>query len=77
MRMADSKWKFREVGPGLADHHRRTDSIFADDFRGTGRPVGRAEAWFNNISTMKADFIQVASDGTTATGEMHLRRRTG
>ena len=37
-------------------------------------PVGRAEAWFNNISTMKADFIQVASDGTTATGEMHLRR---
>ena len=21
--------------------------------------VGRAEAWFNNISTMKADFIQV------------------
>ena len=36
--------------------------------------VGRAEAWFNNISTMKADFIQVASDGTTATGEMHLRR---
>lgn len=37
-------------------------------------PVGRAEAWFNNITTMKADFIQVASDGTTATGEMHLRR---
>ena len=23
---------------------------------------------------MKADFIQVASDGTTATGELHLRR---
>ena len=34
----------------------------------------RAEAWFDGISTMKADFIQVASDGTTATGELHLRR---
>ena len=37
-------------------------------------PVSRAEAWFDNISTMRADFIQVASDGTTATGELHLRR---
>ena len=37
-------------------------------------PVRRAEAWFDGISTMKADFIQVASDGTTATGELHLRR---
>ncbi|MEC8146265.1 MAG: outer membrane lipoprotein carrier protein LolA [Pseudomonadota bacterium] len=37
-------------------------------------PVSRAEAWFDGISTMKADFIQVASDGTTATGELHLRR---
>ena len=37
-------------------------------------PVSRAEAWFDGLSTMKADFIQVASDGTTATGELHLRR---
>ena len=37
-------------------------------------PSSRAEAWFDDISTMKADFIQVASDGTTATGELHLRR---
>ena len=37
-------------------------------------PISRAEAWFDGISTMKADFIQVASDGTTATGELHLRR---
>ena len=37
-------------------------------------PISRAEAWFDDISTMKADFIQVASDGTTATGELHLRR---
>ena len=37
-------------------------------------PISRAEAWFDDISTMKADFIQVASDGTAATGELHLRR---
>jgi outer membrane lipoprotein-sorting protein len=37
-------------------------------------PVSRAEGWFDSISTMKADFIQVASDGTTATGELHLLR---
>ena len=37
-------------------------------------PIGRAEAWFDNIRTMRADFIQVASDGTSATGELHLRR---
>ena len=37
-------------------------------------PVTRAEAWFDGISTMKADFTQVASDGTAATGELHLRR---
>ena len=36
--------------------------------------VGKAEAWFDRISTMQADFIQVASDGTTAEGELHLRR---
>ena len=37
-------------------------------------PVNLAEAWFGGIVTMKADFIQIASDGTTATGELHLRR---
>ena len=37
-------------------------------------PVRAAEDWFNNITTMKADFTQVASDGTAATGELHLRR---
>ena len=36
--------------------------------------VGEAEDWFNGISTMQADFIQVASDGTTASGVIHLRR---
>ena len=36
--------------------------------------VGDAEDWFNKISTMQADFIQVASDGTTASGVIHLRR---
>jgi outer membrane lipoprotein-sorting protein len=36
--------------------------------------VGDAEDWFNKISTMQADFIQVASDGSTASGVIHLRR---
>lgn len=36
--------------------------------------VSEAEDWFNGISTMQADFIQVASDGTTASGVIHLRR---
>ena len=36
--------------------------------------VSEAEDWFNGISTMQANFIQVASDGTTASGVIHLRR---
>ncbi len=36
--------------------------------------VSEAEDWFNGISTMQADFIQVASDGATASGVIHLRR---
>ena len=36
--------------------------------------VDDAELWFNDIGTMKANFIQVASDGSSASGEIHLRR---
>ena len=36
--------------------------------------VDHAESWINDISTMKAKFIQVASDGSSASGEIHLRR---
>ncbi len=36
--------------------------------------VSMAEKWFDTITTMQADFIQIASDGTTAEGELHLRR---
>ena len=39
--------------------------------------VDDAELWFNDISTMKANFIQVASDGSSASGEIHLRRQRG
>ena len=46
----------------------------ATAFGNAGDPVSQAEAWFDGISTMKADFTQVASDGTAATGELHLRR---
>ena len=34
----------------------------------------RAEAWFNKIRTISADFVQVASDGTTVEGRLAFRR---
>jgi len=37
-------------------------------------PVGLAEDWFAAVSTMRSDFIQVASNGQVARGELHLRR---
>ncbi|MGB1920630.1 MAG: LolA family protein, partial [Candidatus Puniceispirillaceae bacterium] len=36
--------------------------------------IDEAESWFAEITTMKADFTQIVSDGTMAEGELHLRR---
>ena len=36
--------------------------------------VIRAETWFNKIGTISADFVQVASDGTSAEGKLAFRR---
>ena len=36
--------------------------------------VTRAEKWFNKIRTISADFVQVASDGTSAEGKLVFRR---
>ena len=36
--------------------------------------VLRAERWFNKIRTISADFVQVASDGTSAEGKLAFRR---
>jgi len=36
--------------------------------------VTRAERWFNKIKSIKADFVQVASDGTSAEGILLFRR---
>ena len=36
--------------------------------------VMRAETWFNKIRTISADFVQVASDGTSAEGRLAFRR---
>jgi len=36
--------------------------------------VTRAETWFNKIKTISANFIQVASDGTSADGKLAFRR---
>ena len=40
---------------------------FADD-------VQKAEIWFANVKTMRADFIQVASDGSVAEGRLVMLR---
>jgi outer membrane lipoprotein-sorting protein len=36
--------------------------------------VTRAETWFNKIRTIEADFVQVASDGTSAEGKLTFSR---
>ncbi|MDC1382046.1 outer membrane lipoprotein carrier protein LolA [Candidatus Puniceispirillum sp.] len=36
--------------------------------------VAQAEAWFNKIETISANFTQVASDGTSAEGQLLFRR---
>jgi len=36
--------------------------------------VSRAEAWFNKIKSIEADFVQVASDGASAEGKLLFRR---
>ena len=36
--------------------------------------VKRAEDWFANITTMRADFTQIASDGSAAEGQIMMRR---
>ena len=36
--------------------------------------VQRAEDWFANITTMRADFTQISSDGSAAEGQIMMRR---
>ena len=36
--------------------------------------VQKAEGWFANVTTMRADFIQIASDGSAAEGRLVMRR---
>ena len=36
--------------------------------------ISKAERWFENISTMEAEFTQIASDGSALTGILYLRR---
>ena len=47
--------------------------VFAG-FAADADEVKRAEAWFNNIKSIEADFVQVASDGTSAEGKLLFRR---
>ena len=39
-----------------------------------GDVISKAERWFENISTMQAEFTQIASDGSALTGKLYLRR---
>ena len=36
--------------------------------------VQQAESWFSNVTTMRADFTQIASDGSAAEGKIVMRR---
>ena len=36
--------------------------------------VQKAESWFANVTTMRADFTQIASDGSAAEGRLVMRR---
>ncbi len=38
--------------------------------------IAKAERWFEKISTIRAEFIQVSSDGSAASGTLYLRRPT-
>ena len=44
-----------------------SQSAFAD-------AVQKAESWFANVTTMRADFTQIASDGSAAEGKIVMRR---
>ena len=43
-------------------------------FAAAADEVTRAEEWFNKIKSIEADFVQVASDGTSAGGKLLFRR---
>ena len=36
--------------------------------------IAKVERWFENITTLEAEFTQVSSDGGAATGRLYLRR---
>ena len=36
--------------------------------------IKQAESWFANVTTMRADFTQIASDGSAAEGKIVMRR---
>ena len=36
--------------------------------------ISQAERWFENITTMRAQFTQISSDGSAATGTLYMRR---
>ena len=49
-------------------------AIFWPSFVAFADNVQKAESWFANVKTMRADFIQIASDGSAAEGRLVMRR---
>ena len=69
MRVMMRRWLSNAIGLGLAILMAMVSPAIAEtDY------VDAAEKWFAKITTMKARFTQVGSDGSVAEGELHLRR---
>tara|TARA_Y100000991_G_C21871590_1_gene305363 strand:+ start:66 stop:680 length:615 start_codon:yes stop_codon:yes gene_type:complete len=48
--------------------------IFGQTSPATADTLQQAESWFANLTTMRADFTQIASDGSVAEGRIVMRR---
>ena len=48
--------------------------LISESFTVRADVVQRAEGWFANLTTMRADFTQIASDGSASEGQIIMRR---
>ena len=48
--------------------------LISESFAVRADVVQRAEDWFANLTTMRADFTQIASDGSASEGQIIMRR---
>jgi len=63
-----------EAAPA-ADPERLSDADYeAMRAEAVAREIARAQAWFDELDTLRADFLQLAPDGTSSTGVLSLDR---